>query len=338
MRHSKKKRSGETTRKSPVRSKVKKKKPQPSDDLWGKGDKLITKNIAPIKWIIDDILPEGLACFGAKPKAGKSLLVLAFCIAVSKGGKILGKKTRKGESFYLALEDSERRLQDRLEKMGHRKKEDLANFHYSLNWPQLDLGGYDALDHELETHPKARLIVIDTWGKICPPTKLGANVYQQDYKDLSRLQSLAMAHHVCILIVTHLRKAGADQEIDKISGSAAITGCADTIMIMNKPPQNSISDHTARLYFTGRDIDTQEMALKLQPETLTWTLLGDIREVFVSDELRDVIEVLHAKGEPMSPTDIAEVLEVKPSTMRVRLKRFFDRNQIRRWKGKYSPK
>ena len=43
------------------------------------------------KWIVKDLLPEGLAIIAGKPKVGKSWLALNVALAVSLGGRVLGQ-------------------------------------------------------------------------------------------------------------------------------------------------------------------------------------------------------------------------------------------------------
>jgi hypothetical protein len=70
-----------------------------------------------IRWVIEDLVPGGLAILAAKPKLGKSWLMLDTAVAVAQGGEVLGKTTAKGDVLYSALEDSLRRLKDRMKKV-----------------------------------------------------------------------------------------------------------------------------------------------------------------------------------------------------------------------------
>src|SRR5258707_4130524 len=68
----------------------------------------------PIKYVIPGYIAEGLTILGGRPKLGKSWLALDWVVAVASGGLSLGVKCEQGDSLYLALEDNQRRLQDRL--------------------------------------------------------------------------------------------------------------------------------------------------------------------------------------------------------------------------------
>ena len=68
--------------------------------------------------IIPDILPDGLTFFNSRPKLGKSYFTLQICQAVADGLPILGKQVQAGRALYIAIEDNERRLQDRMKQQG----------------------------------------------------------------------------------------------------------------------------------------------------------------------------------------------------------------------------
>jgi len=76
---------------------------------------LYAKALPPQQWIIPDILPVGETLFIGRGKDGKSLLVWNLCLAVATGGKALSAyDVEEGDVLYLALEDGERRAQQRL--------------------------------------------------------------------------------------------------------------------------------------------------------------------------------------------------------------------------------
>lgn len=76
---------------------------------------LMTMALPEPKWAIPGILPEGLNILAGKPKMGKSVLSSNISIAIACGGKALSKiDVEKGAVLYFALEDTKRRLQNRL--------------------------------------------------------------------------------------------------------------------------------------------------------------------------------------------------------------------------------
>ena len=80
---------------------------------------LLARDLPELNWVVPGLIAEGLIIVAGRPKLGKSWLVLQLCIKVSTGGQMLGPyHVEAGEALYIALEDSERRLQNRLKKLG----------------------------------------------------------------------------------------------------------------------------------------------------------------------------------------------------------------------------
>ena len=78
------------------------------------GETLMDKRLPPTKFCVDTLLPQGLCILGGSPKVGKSWMVLDLCVRVAQGTPLWGLPTSKGDVLYLCLEDSERRIQERL--------------------------------------------------------------------------------------------------------------------------------------------------------------------------------------------------------------------------------
>ena len=78
------------------------------------GENLMEKRLAPTKFYVETLLPQGLCILAGAPKIGKSWLVLDLCVKVAKGEPFLSQPTMKGTGLYLCLEDSLRRIQDLL--------------------------------------------------------------------------------------------------------------------------------------------------------------------------------------------------------------------------------
>lgn len=81
-------------------------------------EELEAKEIPPLRWIIPGILPEGLCIVAGAPKAGKSALMLGWANDLEAGQPIMGRiPVEPCEVLYIALEDNERRVRDRLRKI-----------------------------------------------------------------------------------------------------------------------------------------------------------------------------------------------------------------------------
>jgi len=120
-----------------------------------------------VRWAVPRLIPEGVAILAGSPKIGKSWLALGIAVAVATGGVALGKiQVEPGEVLYLALEDSQRRLQKRLQclippQYGHTS----GHLHFVTEWPRLHLGGIDRLEEWLMAYLEPGWLSSTPWRK-----------------------------------------------------------------------------------------------------------------------------------------------------------------------------
>jgi hypothetical protein len=187
---------------------------------------LLSWKLPPVRWTIPDMLPEGLTLLAGKPKLGKSWLALSVALSISAGGVALGAlPVTKGDVLYLALEDNTRRLQSRARRLLESMTNTPGNLEFALGWSRLGEGGLAYLEEYLKAHPNLRLVVIDTWARVAPPSgERRCSQYEGDYESLTPLKRLADTYHISILAVHHLRKTGSSDVLDEIIGSTGVTG------------------------------------------------------------------------------------------------------------------
>ncbi|MBI3948428.1 MAG: AAA family ATPase [Armatimonadetes bacterium] len=261
--------------------------------------------------IVHNLLYEGLNLLVGSPKVGKSWLALAIGIAVASGGRVLGSidVAQGGEVLCLALEDSLHRVRNRLQQIDDAAL-GLETLHIRTEWSRLDAGGLVELGGWLSEHPAARMVVIDTWARVRPKVNGRANVYQEDTEHMAPLQTLALSHHVALVVLHHRRKATSGDFLDEVSGSTGLTGVADAVLVLKK---RSRMERDATLHVTGRDIDDQELALRFDQGI--WTYLGDAREYTQSEERQEILNLLQGATSPMSQSRIAEALGTPRGTI-----------------------
>lgn len=88
-------------------------------------DTLYYKPLAHPKMLIDGVLSDGLAILAGDSKIGKSWMVLWLCLQISRGEAVWGLPTRKTDVVYLALEDREWRVQQRMQELTDSPPENL---------------------------------------------------------------------------------------------------------------------------------------------------------------------------------------------------------------------
>jgi hypothetical protein len=296
---------------------------------------LMGMDFAPTRWVVPDVLPEGLTLLVGKPKKGKSWMALGTCEAVAVGGVAFGtKRVEQGDTLYLALEDNRKRLRKRLQKIldGRPAPE---RMHLHTEWPRLDEGGAEHLDEWLTKHPEARLVVVDTLAKIRKPAR-GQSVYTEDYAALEQLLPLASKHGVAIVVVHHLRKMAASDPLDEISSSTGLTAGVDGFLILRRTPGSK----GPTLYVDGRDIEEPtEYALIWNINTATWTIEGDAEEVHLSKERGDILLTLNRSADPMTPKEVADVMPgAKYNNVKYLMWAMLGDGQLLKdSKGRYSP-
>ncbi|MDL2263946.1 AAA family ATPase [Synergistaceae bacterium OttesenSCG-928-I11] len=291
---------------------------------------LMQKELPPIRWALQDIIPAGLCVLIGRPKIGKSSFTLGIATAIACGGTALGRiDTACGDVLYLALEDTERRLQQRIRAMGN-ESTDLSRIDFVFEIPRQHEGGLTFVEEWLKTHPNARLIVIDTLQKFRKPRTPNANAYEDDYETLAPVKEIADRHDVAILCLHHEKKSrDAEDFINNASGSAAITGSADCLLFLNRARHQGVG----KLNLTGRDVEEREYALSL--DGMEWCLEGDAHEYEMASEKRAILDYLKENGET-SPKDLADALEVKPNTMRQKLLRMSKEGLVYSNGGRYG--
>lgn len=261
------------------------------------------KKFPELKWAVPDLLTEGLTILAGRPKRGKSWMALGLALAVASGGYALGKiKVEPGEVLYLALEDNERRLKNRLTIIKANDPDLSSRLHLVTDFPPLQMGGMQDLLDWLDAHPEVRLVVIDTLGRILPSGKRNNNQFVDDYQFIGKLQKLAIEREFALLVIHHIRKEGAEYALDRVAGTTGITGAADSIWVLD----TGKGEASAILHVTGRDIETQELALNF--DNGLWSILGEASEVTLSQERQEVIQILNEFGS-LTPHRMAELLK-----------------------------
>lgn len=241
-------------------------------------------DLLPVYFVVDGLLPQGLALLASPPKFGKSWAVLDLCCAVASGGWFLGKHAHKSACLYLALEDSDNRLQSRLNKV-LQGKEAPRDFYYATAAPGLANGLIEQLEGFMQGHPDTRLIVVDTFQKIRSIVGGKANAYGVDYADSGALKAFADKHGLCLLLVHHLRKMQDDSDpFNRISGTSGILGAADTALVLTRDKR---SDAETLLSITGRDVDEAELVCRFNKGTCRWEVLGDAEAVAAQKAQRE---------------------------------------------------
>lgn len=315
-------------------------------DLVRTGTWLDEQTFPPLAFAVPGIVPEGFGLLVGPPKAGKSWAALAIGLAVASGGHALGKIPvgRARPVLYLALEDGDRRLQDRC-RMLLDDEPIPALLEYAT---RADSGNAIQLvaawlERNNETRP---LVLIDTLGKVAPPPTPGESAYARDYRIGGRIKALADSHPgSTVLVVHHDRKAGGDDFVDAVSGTHGLAGSADFVIVLDRKRQES----AGVLKVTGRDVMEAEYAVSLSDHG-RWTLVGESlveaaaqavavkATAGVGDALAEIIRYVTSHPQGTRPKELAEALDIDPDQARVYLSRAANAGRIDKLgRGIYIP-
>jgi hypothetical protein len=266
---------------------------------------LQTKQFKPVRIILPGLIPEGVTILAGKPKVGKSWLALDVCLAVADENRFVLGDTRPvhGSSLYLALEDNERRLKKRIDKIvqSGRAPEQLE---LHTEWKRMDHGGLEDIEAWCKSAKEPRLIWIDTLAKIRPLAGRNEQAYAADYRAIEGLQKLSGQYQVGVVLNHHLRKmASEDDAFDDVSGTLGLSGAADTIIVMKRHAG------MVKVFVHGRDIEEGEFAAEFNKTTCRWRLVGEADEVFRSEQRQAIATALKDTARPMSVPEIMAATE-----------------------------
>jgi DNA-binding transcriptional ArsR family regulator len=294
---------------------------------------LATKKFPKVTAIVPGYIAPGLTLLAGRPKAGKSFLALNIAEAIASGDKVLGEQVDQGDVLYLALEDSDRRLQHRMNQLlpyGNEVKP--TRLHFATECPALDKGGLDAIREWCESVESPRCVIVDVFTRVRGEKGRNESLYEHDYRTIRPLKELADKLGIAVIVIHHTSKRqNIDDPLDAVSGTTGLTGAADTILVLARGPQG------ATLYGRGRDIPEIETALRFDQERGQWAALGNAADVSRSAERTAIIDALRANNGPMSPTEIALDTGMKPGNVRFLLTKMTKAGEVTKEKrGHYS--
>lgn len=275
---------------------------------------LMEKHFPTIKPVITRILPTGTFIFAGASKIGKSWMILWFANQVALGKPVWDFETTQSEVLYLALEDTERRLQDRLSEIA----DEVGTFHLAIESAFIGAGFEEQLTEFISTHKKVKLVIIDTLQKIRKSGK-DTGTYADDYEVISAVKQIADKLDITIVILHHTRKEGAKDTINTISGTTGIVGSADGAFVLTKDERN---ESKATLFVTGRDVENITLEVSFDCDTCMWNLIkhSDEDVTTAQNPLLIAIYEFMAERETFQGTatalvEVLEVADIKPNTL-----------------------
>ncbi|MEF9984728.1 MAG: AAA family ATPase [Oscillospiraceae bacterium] len=229
------------------------------------GEELLNKELAEIPFVVKDLIPVGLTLLAGAAKVGKSWLALWLSVQIAKGEDVWGYESVKCTTLYLAYEDNEIRIQNRLLEI---TDEAPGNVHFCTEVSKLGGDLETRIQNFISLHPDTKLIIIDTLQTIRTATESN---YVNDYSDLTILKNIADKFKIAIILIHHFRKQKDSDVFNQITGSTGLQGAVDTMFTLAPSKR---SDRTAILTCIGRDIEPRELEIE-RGEDNVWVKLND---------------------------------------------------------------
>ena len=268
---------------------------------------LLDKELPPPSWIIDDFLPEGVTILAGDPKAGKSYLTMNINLAVATGKKALSHYScQQGSVLHLDLEGNPRLFSSRLKTMLEGRAAPQSSYAKYEGWAR-GTSAATQIEKWLLRRPDTRLVIIDTLQMVRDTNGGKKTIYSYDYEAIAPFRDLAAQYGIGVVIVHHTNKSRDEQAMYRISGTNALPGAADTLMVLERRP----NQRYAFLSISGRCIEQQEIGLEFTG-TGNW-VWRDAQELRLSSARKEILELLKDAG-PLGPTQIKIELNKNYST------------------------
>jgi AAA domain len=295
------------------------------------GAELYAGEMVRLRPLLDGLIWDGLTMLVAKPKAGKSWLMLQSAVYVAGGPALEGVTALDhGPVLYGAFEEPAVRTMSRLRKLA--PAGDWAKIlHFVYDLLPLMGGGAEQLRLLIE-QLRPRMVVLDTLTALIKGGgKRESDVFRSQYAEVSVVRKIAEDFQTAVVLVHHARKGMADTAIESVAGTGGIAAAVDTLWCLKRKPEGE-----ATLEVIGREAEEKTFALRFDQDPFGWRVLGDDAAQLLNAERRDVLELLREEG-ALTPAQIAGELAKSRPAVRQLLRRMRGDSQIAKQGSKYIP-
>jgi hypothetical protein len=290
---------------------------------------LQAKAFGALRSALPGYINEGLTFLVSRPKLGKSWLMLDVSVAIATGRATLGtQQPETGDVLYLALDDGERRLQQRLAALLQGEKRWPARLALATRWRRANDGGLSDIEEWCRSVANPAAIVIDSLDSF---RSLQGGEGAQVYDAIEKLQRIAREHRIAIVVIHHERTRGRGDPLDTIGMLAASSAIADTVLLLKR------CDTGVVLYARGRDIEDSETILEFDRSSHRWNIVKPAGVVTKSEARAAVLAALTASLKPLSTTDIATATGRSRGAIDTLLHRMIADDEVQRvGRGRYA--
>ena len=273
-------------------------------------------DLPPTRFVIEDLLVEGLTLFGGKSGTGKSYLLLDALRCIASGEDFLGLKTIQKKCLYIALEDNLVRMKRRQTQQGHPPDIPLdiivqKGFIDQIGY--LNRGGLSIVEEWIKKF-EYEVVGIDTLSRAIYGDQDRVNIMTPA---LAALQEMAQRLNIDIVMVDHHKKDSPElstyEAIIHLLGSTAKGAVSDSIWGLYAPKEMM----SQRLLVTGRDLEPRTFDIIQDKATFRWSQGTGINFSRVSKRKQEVVAALENIGRGRVADIAREVKNVRDDDVEV---------------------
>lgn len=305
------------------------------DSIYSAAD-LANMEIKEPEFLIDRLLPFGLSFMAGPPKFGKTYANLQLAVSIASGTPFLSFAVpRPRRVLYFYLEGNEAQVKKRLIDLYGATFKLPRDLDFCHHLPPLDGGGRVFLRKAIQ-EKKPELIIVDTWQLIRPENvgAKGQTSYQKEYAELTLLRNeLIDTFGISVLLTHHTKQVstrGGDyvDAIEKLNGSTALGGSADTILLLN----GRRGEDTAVLTAHGRSIEDISLPL-VKTHPMGWKASESANSPMIvaeTDLQRVILHALEEHPDGLKSNDLMPLLPpgTKGDSVRRQLNRWYEDGKI----------
>jgi len=275
-------------------------------------DRIVQMDIVRPKFMITDIITDGLNLIIGKVKAGKSALIRQAGLGMVMGGKVFGDFiAEQSEVLYLNLEETLGMFQTKINKILINGVDPPKGYHVATReqahmWGKIGDGFLERVVDYLDKYPDIRVLSIDTYSRIKPKTgKQSDGGYMAETRIVGDLM-LLLNYLDAIVLSHHSKKGKEDDWVDDVLGSTGLAAAADTIVRVFRDRGST----DAQIDVTGKAIAENTFKAEFIPVSESWEIFGTCKDwTFLTTERKQIYAVFQTvENAMMKPSDVAQKL------------------------------
>jgi AAA domain/Domain of unknown function (DUF3854) len=261
----------------------------------------------PVEWVWGARLAAGtVSALVSKPKVGKSTFARNLCFAVARGEPFLGLSTKRGECFYIALEEREDDIRNDFRALGANGAEPIL-----IHAAAAPADGIRVFCDLLRKR-RPRLATIDPLFRLARVRDEKA--YAETYTALGPLIDVARETGTHVMLLHHSGKGLKADPIDSPLGTTALGGLVSTLIVLKRTESYRVVQTVQRI---GQDL--RETVLAFDPTTRQLSVSGTRYEVERGDCETRILDFLKETGEPQTQAKIRVGVEGQTRIIRAAL-------------------